>query len=142
CNLKALGEDRRSFSYYKAIPVIEKLPFKIESADQVKHLPAIGRSLCDHIQEIISTGKLSKLEHFEHDEKVHFLFKVHVVIFYQVKTISLFGDVWGIGPATALKLYEKGHRTLEDLENEPPLTKAQKLGLKYFDDIKTRIPRH
>ncbi|XP_057247177.1 DNA polymerase lambda isoform X2 [Beta vulgaris subsp. vulgaris] len=127
-NYRALGDDRRSFSYYKAIPVIEKLPFKIESADQVKHLPGIGKSLRDHIQEIVSTGKLSKLEHFENDEKV--------------KTISLFGEVWGIGPATALKLYEKGHRTLEDLEKDPSLTKAQKIGLQYFDDIKKRIPRH
>lgn len=59
-----------------------------------------------------------------------------------MKTISLFGEVWGIGPATALKLYEKGHRTLEDLEKDPSLTKAQKIGLQYFDDIKKRIPRH
>ncbi|GAB4839853.1 hypothetical protein Ancab_020562 [Ancistrocladus abbreviatus] len=104
---RALGDDRRSFSYYKAIPVIEKLPFKIESSEQVKNLPAIGKSLQDH-----------------------------------VRTISLFGEVWGIGPSTALKLYEKGHRMLEDLENEESLTKAQRLGLKYFNDIKTRIPRH
>lgn len=48
-NVKALGDDRRSFSYYKAIPVIEKLPFKIESADQVKELPNIGKSLRDHV---------------------------------------------------------------------------------------------
>lgn len=125
---RALGEDRRSFSYYKAIPVIEKLPFKIESADQVKGLPGIGKSMQDHIQEIVTTGKLSKLEHFEKDEKV--------------RTISLFGEVWGIGPATAQKLYEKGHRTLDDLKNEDSLTHSQRLGLKYFDDIKTRIPRH
>ncbi|XP_024465040.1 DNA polymerase lambda isoform X1 [Populus trichocarpa] len=135
---RALGDDRRSFSYYKAIPVVEKLPFKIESADQVKDLPGIGKSMQDHkimgatgcmqIQEIVTTGKLSKLEHFETDEKV--------------RTISLFGEVWGIGPATALKFYEKGHRTLEDLKNEDSLTHSQKLGLKYFDDIKTRIPRH
>lgn len=123
-----MGDDRRSFSYYKAIPVVEKLPFKIESADQVKDLPGIGKSMQDHIQEIVTTGKLSKLEHFETDEKV--------------RTISLFGEVWGIGPATALKFYEKGHRTLEDLKNEDSLTHSQKLGLKYFDDIKTRIPRH
>lgn len=45
----ALGDDRRSFSYYKAIPVIEKLPFKIESVDQVKDLPTIGKSLQDHV---------------------------------------------------------------------------------------------
>ncbi|KAL1550910.1 DNA-directed DNA polymerase [Salvia divinorum] len=125
---RALGEDRRSFSYYKAIPVIEKLPFKIESADQVKNLPGIGKSLQDHIQEIVNTGRLSKLEHFEKDEKV--------------RSISLFGEVWGIGPTTASKLYDKGHRTLDDLENEKSLTNAQRLGLKYFDDIKTRIPRH
>ncbi|KAL3501238.1 hypothetical protein ACH5RR_035687 [Cinchona calisaya] len=124
---RALGDDRRSFSYYKAIPVIEKLPFKIESVEQVKHLPAIGKSVQDHIMEIVTTGKLSKLEHFEKDEKV--------------KTISLFGEVWGIGPATALKLYEKGHRTLDDLKNEESLTNTQRVGLKYFNDINTRIPR-
>ena len=49
----ALGEDRRSFSYYKAIPVIERLPFKIESVDQVKDLPAIGKSMQDHVSEDI-----------------------------------------------------------------------------------------
>lgn len=58
-----------------------------------------------------------------------------------MRTISLFGEVWGIGPATALKLYDKGHRTVDDLNNEDSLTNAQKLGLKYFDDIKQRIPR-
>ncbi|KAJ8773827.1 hypothetical protein K2173_008290 [Erythroxylum novogranatense] len=125
---RALGDDRRSFSYYKAIPVIEKVPFKIESSEQVKGLPGIGKSLQDHIQEIVTTGKLSKLEHFETDEKVC--------------TLNLFGEVWGIGPATALKLYEKGYRTLDDLKNEDSLTHAQKVGLKYFNDIKTRIPRN
>ena len=54
----------------------------------------------------------------------------------------MFGEVWGIGPATALKLYEKGHRTLDDLKDETSLTNAQRLGLKYFDDIKQRIPLH
>ncbi|CAH9087575.1 unnamed protein product [Cuscuta epithymum] len=125
---RALGDDRRSFSYYKAIPVIEKLPFKIESVDQAQNLPGIGKSLQEHIQEIVNTGKLAKLEHFEQDEKV--------------RTISLFGEVWGVGPATALKLYEKGYRTLDDLKSEESLTNAQRLGLKYFHDIKTRIPRH
>ncbi|KAM0914402.1 hypothetical protein ACQ4PT_011584 [Festuca glaucescens] len=125
---RALGDDRRSFSYYKAIPVIEKLSFKIESADQVKNLPAIGKSLKDHINEIVTTGKLSKLEHFENDEKV--------------RAVNLFGEVWGVGPATALKLYDKGYRTLDDLQKDDSLTYAQRTGLKFFDDIKQRIPRH
>lgn len=41
-----------------------------------------------------------------------------------------------------MKLYEKGYRTLDDLKNEESLTNSQRLGLKYFDDIKKRIPRH
>lgn len=48
-SFKALGDDRRSFSYYKAIGVIEKLPFEIESADQVKDLPTIGKSMQEHV---------------------------------------------------------------------------------------------
>jgi DNA polymerase lambda len=60
----------------------------------------------------------------------------------KVRTISLFGEVWGVGPATALKLYEKGHRTLDDLQRDESLTNAQRIGLKFFDDIKQRIPRH
>ncbi|KAJ0986699.1 hypothetical protein J5N97_005055 [Dioscorea zingiberensis] len=101
------GDERRSFSYYKAIPVIEKLPYKIESVDQVKHLPTIGKSMQDH-----------------------------------VRTITLFGEVWGIGPATALKLYEIGHRNLDDLKNDDSLTNSQRIGLQFFHDIKKRIPRH
>lgn len=50
-SIKALGDDRRSFSYYKAIPVIEKLPFKIQSVDQVKNLPNIGKSMQDHVRD-------------------------------------------------------------------------------------------
>lgn len=60
----------------------------------------------------------------------------------KVRTVTLFGEVWGIGPATALKLYEKGYRTLDDLKNDGSLTNSQRLGLKYFDDIKKKIPRH
>lgn len=48
----ALGDDRRSFSYYKAIAVIEKLPFKIQNVEQVKHLPSIGKSMQDHVSKI------------------------------------------------------------------------------------------
>ncbi|KAM0824460.1 hypothetical protein ACQ4PT_070188 [Festuca glaucescens] len=80
------------------------------------------------INEIVTTGKLSKLEHFENDEKV--------------RAVNLFGEVWGVGPATALKLYDKGYRTLDDLQKDDSLTYAQRTGLKFFDDIKQRIPRH
>ncbi|MCO5548289.1 hypothetical protein L7F22_001746 [Adiantum nelumboides] len=123
----ALGDDRRAFSYHKAISVLEKLPFKIEHIDQVKGLPTIGKSLSDHIYDILTTGKLPKLENFRKDEKV--------------KALSLFTSVWGIGPATALKLYDKGYRSLKDLENEPSLTASQRVGLQFHSDLTVKIPR-
>ncbi|KAI5437175.1 hypothetical protein KIW84_023335 [Lathyrus oleraceus] len=101
---------------------------EIENLNNADRRPQHLDAENEAIQEIITTGKLSKLEHFEIDEKV--------------QTISLFGEVWGVGPATALKLYDKGHRTLDDLRNDDSLTNAQKLGLKYFDDIRQRVPRH
>jgi DNA polymerase lambda len=63
-------------------------------------------------------------------------------IILKVRTVNLFGEVWGVGPATALKLYDKGYRTLDDLQKDDSLTYAQRIGLKFFDDIKQRIPRH
>jgi hypothetical protein len=63
-------------------------------------------------------------------------------IILKVRAVNLFGEVWGVGPATALKLYDKGYRTLDDLQKDDSLTYAQRTGLKFFDDIKQRIPRH
>jgi DNA polymerase lambda len=71
---------------------------------------------------------MSKLEHLKADKKV--------------KVMSLFGAVWGIGPSTAQKLYDKGHRSLEDLKMDTSLTPAQRVGLEFHEDIIKRIPRH
>lgn len=50
--------------------------------------------------------------------------------------------VWGIGPKLALKLYKQGIRSIDDLrKNQHLLTDIQKIGLKYYEDIKDRIPR-
>ena len=46
-------------------------------------------------------------------------------------------------PALAKKLvFEEGVRTIEDLkEKNIKLTHHQQIGLKYFDDFETRVPR-
>jgi hypothetical protein len=50
--MTALGDDRRYFSYYKALSVLEKVPFKITSVDQIKGLPTIGKSLMENVSTL------------------------------------------------------------------------------------------
>lgn len=48
----------------------------------------------------------------------------------------------GIGPAKAKELVDQGVRTIEDLEHhKEKLTHQQLIGLQYFKDFETKIPR-
>jgi len=51
-------------------------------------------------------------------------------------------DVHGIGPKKADELIKKGINSIEDLKkNEDLLTRSQKIGLNYYNDVLKRIPR-
>eukprot|EP00475_Leptophrys_vorax_P045938 TRINITY_DN9706_c0_g2_i1.p1 TRINITY_DN9706_c0_g2~~TRINITY_DN9706_c0_g2_i1.p1 ORF type:complete len:300 (-),score=81.31 TRINITY_DN9706_c0_g2_i1:11-910(-) len=79
------------------------------------------------IKEIVNTGSLEKLRAMENDPKV--------------KTLLMFSNVWGAGSATALKWYNAGYRSLQDLINSGTLNFQQEVGVKYYDELLTRIPR-
>lgn len=59
----------------------------------------------------------------------------------QKKILDYFRGFYGVGPVTALRFYNAGFRTREDLEFKAKLNDKQKLGLKWHDDIVQRIPR-
>ncbi|CAI5483816.1 unnamed protein product [Closterium sp. Yama58-4] len=122
-----LGDEWRWFSYYKALSVLEKLPFRIGSAQQVQGLPSIGSSLQGKIQEILSYGMIKKLRAYQADE--------------MVRTLALFGTVWGVGPRTARRFYSAGHRSLRQLAGDPGLTPTQRIALRFHNDMNKRIPR-
>lgn len=56
----------------------------------------MGATGCMQIQEIVTTGKLSKLEHFETDEKVFwiFLWKLHSHIAHTFFLFYLYSSMW------------------------------------------------
>lgn len=55
--------------------------------------------------------------------------------------LNLFESVHGIGRVKAMELYEQGFRTLEQVWQYADLTAAQRNGLRYYNDIRERIPR-
>lgn len=101
----------------------------IETIEQMDSLPYIGDGIKKKIKEFLDTGVIQRFEFLKNDERA--------------LTLDLFGEVWGIGPVAAGKLYQKGLRTIEDLrkKQDEVLTDMQKIGLKYYEDFKEKIPR-
>jgi len=118
----------KSGAYRKAAAAIAKLDFRLTSGDEAKKIPGIGEKIAKKIDEIISTGKLAKLENIRTDDASI--------------AINLLTRVSGIGPSKAKDLFDEGIENIDDLKKqEQKLTHAQKVGLKHFEDFEKRIPR-
>lgn len=101
----------------------------ISGAQARKEIFGIGQSIQNDIDEYINTGNISRLITLEinnHDRK---------------EVIDYFSSFYGIGPVTAVRFYNLGFRTLEDLWHKGNLTDAQKIGILWRDHINLRIDR-
>lgn len=117
-------------NFKKALKIIENHPTEILSGEDLREYKGIGNGVVSRVQEILNKGKLT----YDNNESS--------------KNINDFKDlqrITGVGPVKAKKLLEKGI-TLEKLKNNTELyynelTHHQILGLKYFDDFESKIPR-
>ena len=118
----------KSNAYRKAAGVLANLDKRIKSGEEARKFDGIGDKIAKKIDEFMATGKLEKLEKIRADDSN--------------TAINLFTRVAGIGPAKAKILVDAGFNTIQDLRDNPDsLSKAQKIGLKHFDDFEKRIPR-
>ncbi len=124
---KSTNDTWRAFGYQKAISALRNYPRRIDSREEASKIPNVGRKMADKIMEIVEEGSLQKVAEVCEGEKV--------------RTVDLFNRVWGVGPATAERLYEQGLRTLEDLKEKGNLNKQQQIGLKHFADLDERMTR-
>jgi exodeoxyribonuclease III len=111
-------------AYGNAISSIKKLEY-VTSIDQVENLPGIGKKILAKIEEILNTGKLEAL-----DGKTN-----------SFTILNLFQQIHGVGLITAKKWVSKGYKTIKDLLKYEKLTNAQKISIKYLDELRQCIPR-
>lgn len=121
-------------AYRKAIQSISDSDQLITSGKQAQKLPHVGKSIADkvifgnlikQIDEILKSGRLSIPPIAEIDS-----------------IVNLFKGIYGVGDSIATKWYKMGWRSLQDVErHEEDLTNDQKIGLKYYSDINTKIGR-
>lgn len=119
-------------AYTKVLREIQGLPAPIHKTnlEQVLALPGVGESLAVKIREIFETGALHQAKEAQQDSA------------YDIHNALL--KIYGVGPVKALELVrDHGIRSLDDLRahQDTLLNEKQRIGLKYYDDINSRIPR-
>tara|TARA_Y100000817_G_C16848828_1_gene541190 strand:- start:109 stop:1986 length:1878 start_codon:yes stop_codon:yes gene_type:complete len=127
---KTNGEIFKLKSYKNAIIGLNKLNNDNELTEKnIKSIKGIGDSLFKKINDIIKNGTCDLYEKIKDVEDPK----------------KLFLGIHGIGHKTAKKLEEDGYKNIQDLRDvhnkKDILNNTQILGLKYYEDIKQKIPR-
>lgn len=108
--------------------------YTIEDFDSL-NIEGIGKSIKEKIIEIISTGQLRAANKIKNNP--------------ETQLFDSLTKIYGVGPVKAQELIdmkEPSIKSIDDLRNalvsKPKLLNdKQKIGLKYIEDIQTRIPR-
>ena len=122
--LQRQGEPFKARAYQQAQETIMTYPGDISTLDQLHGLKGIGKAIEGKLAEYITTGSIQLLER------------------ERTNPLNVLTRIYGVGPKKAKELLDKGVKTLADLQAHPDLlNETQRIGLKYFDAIETRIPR-
>ncbi|KAF9446855.1 hypothetical protein P691DRAFT_732480 [Macrolepiota fuliginosa MF-IS2] len=120
----------RAYSYSKSVRALRGYPKRIQSYSEAQSIRGVGEKTALKIMEILQTGDLRRINYEKTDD---------------VEVTRLFQGIYGVGQSTAFKWYSAGCRTLEDLRNQKGgvhLNPVQLIGLQYYDDINSRMPRN
>ncbi|KAG6374231.1 hypothetical protein JVT61DRAFT_4890 [Boletus reticuloceps] len=127
---KSSEHDRwRAYSYGKCIPALRNYPKPIRSFSEARSIRGVGEKTALKIMEIINTGDLERIK-YENTE--------------DVAATRIFQGIYGVGRHTAFAWFASGLRTLDDVRAgkcDLKLSTAQEIGLKFYDDINSRMPR-
>lgn len=115
-------------AYAKAIAAVKSAEQPITSGEQAVAL-GVGKKIAEKIDEILATGALQEIVSVDHGK---------------TEIIAEFTKIWGVGPVKAGALYQAGARTITDVRTQfsQLLNDKQLIGLRYFEDLQKRVPRH
>lgn len=115
-------------AYQTVINQIKKLEY-VKTMDDLADVKGIGPKIHKKIQEILDTGSLAAADEARD--------------IYNLDIYDKLIKIYGIGPSKANELIETNNiKSLDELQkHQELLNENQKIGLKYFDDLQTKIPR-
>ena len=134
---KEKNDKIRVNSYEKALYQISKWEKPIIKGNDLSHLPGIGKGMVEKIDTILSSGTLPILD----------TINLNTTLSNKTLKNNKLNTILGFGPAFINELITKHNaRTIQDVKhlvntNKIKLTHIQALGLNYYKDIQSLIPR-
>ncbi|ODQ64339.1 Nucleotidyltransferase [Nadsonia fulvescens var. elongata DSM 6958] len=125
---KQINEIWRVQGYRKAINTLRQQKQPVRTKQDALKLPGFGHQLSDKLEEIVKTGKLTRLIESKKDSRA--------------AVLGLLEGIFGVGPNTAREWYNDGVRNLSNARVRPDLTPQQRVGIDRYHDFNTRIPRN
>lgn len=131
-----LDEPFRSRAYLRASVIVRShtVPLNVSTVDAFLANPpeGIGKRIAALIREYVATGILADIDRLKSNDRV----SAHEAL----------GKILGVGPVTIRAWLQKGVGSIATLRQEAAkgnitLTGAQSVGLRYYEDLTTRIPR-
>lgn len=125
----ARGDRWRSWQLVKAARLLKSWPKALTSLQDLDLIPGLGTQTKEKCREILGTGALERLHELRKEECTEVLMELT--------------QIHGVGDALARKWFRSGVRSLSDVrarKDKLGLTRVQRLGLKYIDDFKQKIP--
>lgn len=130
---KLLGDENRSRVYMNAWKIVKKYmtnndkkSLNQSNIDYLDKISGIGKSVKEKLEEIIETGHIYQREE---------LLKNVNMSEKEFKLYKKYEGVMGVGSQKALAWVKQG------MPSKNELTKMQKIGLKYYDDLQIPITR-
>ena len=117
--------------FTKVVKILTEYPKNIESGEQLRDIKGIGKGIINRIDEIINTGTLSEIPKSDSLDQ-------------EILEINDLLRVTGIGPSNAKKMVSNNitlDKLLNNTEYLNDLNHHQQIGIKYFSDFETSIPR-
>ncbi len=114
-----------------SIPAIKAYNMEIKcGAQAMNDIKGVGKGIAERIDEILKNGVLAELQN--KNEKF--------------ESMDILKSITGVGDTRAEEWYNKGIKNVEELQkaiNEGKVSSTHHidLGLKYYEDLKERIPR-
>jgi len=122
----------RARAYATVINQLKTIDRPITCMEDLQGIKGVGEKIEEKIREILATGELQTA--------------IRAKEIYSTDALDMFQGIYGVGPAKAKELVQRGLKTVEQLREAVKadasiLNDKQHIGLQYYEDLLQRIPR-